>query len=146
MIKYTVLVAEDDPDDRFLLRKAFEENGFHEILRFVEDGEELMEYLAGIANKKIWDAIFPAFILLDLNMPRKDGRSTLQEIKQHPAYRKIPTLVFTTNNTKQEIDHCYQLGANSYIIKPASFIKLVKMVQDIHEYWFKTAALIPARL
>ena len=145
MAKYTVLIAEDDPDDRFLFRKAFEENGFREVLQFVEDGEELMAYLKGIAHKKPLDVIFPAFIILDLNMPRQDGHSALQEIKQHPAYKKIPILVFTTNSTKQEIDRCYQLGANSYFIKPASFITLVQMVKEIHEYWFNTAALVPAR-
>lgn len=146
MANYTVLIAEDDPDDRYLLRKAFEANGFHDVLRFVENGEELMEYLAGIASKNILDITFPAFILLDLNMPRKDGRSVLQEIKQHPAYKKIPTLIFSTNSTKQEIDRCYLLGANSYIIKPASFVMLVKLVQELHEYWFNTATLIPSRL
>ena len=84
---------------------------------------------------------YPGFILLDLNMPKKDGREALKEIKQHPIFKKIPVIIFTTTKSENEIRRCYELGANTYIVKPVSFDALIKVVEDIREYWFNTASI-----
>lgn len=143
MQKFFILIAEDDADDRFLLQTAFEENGFTDTLEFVENGIELIEYLSAISEKKTLDAQYPGFILLDLNMPKKDGREVLKEIKQHPELKKIPVIIFTTTKNENEIRRCYELGANTYVVKPVSFDGLVKVIQEIRGYWFNTAS-IPA--
>src|ERR1700733_5899619 len=96
-----ILIAEDDADDRFLLQSAFQENGFKDVLHFVENGVELMDYLEDIANKAN-EAKMPRFILLDLNMPKKDGRESLKEIKRNSYFKKIPVIVFSTTNNEQE--------------------------------------------
>ena len=141
MQKLFILIAEDDADDRFLLQTAFEENGFTDSLEFVENGIELIEYLSGIMNDNSLDAQFPGFILLDLNMPKKDGREVLKEIKQHPTLKKIPVVVFTTTKNEHEIKRCYELGANTYVVKPVSFDSLVKVIHEIRTYWFNTASI-----
>jgi CheY-like chemotaxis protein len=141
MQKFFILIAEDDADDRFLLQTAFEENGFTDPLEFVENGIELIEYLSRISQKKILDAQYPGFILLDLNMPKKDGREVLKEIKQHPELKKIPVIIFTTTKNENEIRRCYELGANTYVVKPVSFDALVKVIQEIRSYWFNTASI-----
>jgi CheY-like chemotaxis protein len=143
MQKFFILIAEDDADDRFLLQTAFEENGFTDTLEFVENGIELIEYLSIIAQKKTLDVQYPGFILLDLNMPKKDGREVLKEIKQHPELKKIPVIIFTTTKNENEIRRSYELGANTYVVKPVSFDGLVKVIQEIRSYWFNTAS-IPA--
>ena len=143
MQKLFILIAEDDADDRFLLQTAFEENGFTDTLEFVENGIELIEYLSGIMHKKTLDIHYPGLILLDLNMPKKDGREVLKEIKQHPVLKKIPVIIFTTTKNEHEIRRCYELGANTYIVKPVSFDALVRVIQEIRSYWFNTAS-IPA--
>ena len=132
-----ILIAEDDADDRFLLETAFEESGFTDKIVFAENGVDLLDYL----NNQLSDSAprFPAFILLDLNMPKKDGREVLKEIKQHPVLRKIPVVVFTTTKHEKDISKCYELGANSYIVKPASFDDLVRVVATLRNYWFVTS-------
>lgn len=134
-----ILIAEDDADDRFLLQTVFEEKNFTERVHFVENGVELIDYLDKIAQTKPY--VFPKIILLDLNMPKKDGREALKEIKQHPLYRKIPVIVFTTTKSEHEINRCYELGANTYIVKPVSFDKLIKVMEDLREYWLNTASI-----
>lgn len=141
MQKLFILIAEDDADDRFLLQTAFDENGFTDSLQFVENGIELIEYLSDIMNEKSLDMNYPGFILLDLNMPKKDGREVLKEIKQHPELKKIPIVVFTTTKNEHEIKRCYELGANTYVVKPVSFDSLVKVIHEIRTYWFQTAAI-----
>ncbi len=135
-----ILIAEDDADDRFLLQSAFEENGFKDKLQFVENGVELVEYLYKLTqdgnNGKL-----PRFILLDLNMPKKDGREVLKEIKQNPSLKKIPVIVFSTTNNEQEMRRCYELGANSYITKPNSFENLIKTVAALRSYWIHTTSI-----
>jgi len=131
-----ILIAEDDADDRFLLRAAFEENGFTDRLEFVENGVEALEYLRdnclhGPANT------LPRFILLDLNMPKKDGREVLKELKQDADLKNIPVVVFSTTNNEQEMRRCYELGANSYITKPNSFELLIKTVAALRSYWLQ---------
>ncbi len=131
-----ILIAEDDADDRFLLESAFRENGFNDTLRFVENGIELMEYLQNGTEVKM-----PRFILLDLNMPKKDGREVLKEIKQNPDFKKIPVIIFSTTNNEQEMKRCYELGANSYITKPNSFESLIKTVAALRSYWIHTTSI-----
>jgi CheY-like chemotaxis protein len=79
--------------------------------------------------------------LMDLNMPKKNGREALQELKQHPIYKSIPVIVYTTTKNEQEIRRCYELGANSYVVKPARFEALLKVVEDIRSYWFNTVSI-----
>lgn len=132
-----ILIAEDDADDRFLLQSAFEENGYCDKLCFVENGVEMIEYLNGLVGSGA-DTMMPRFILLDLNMPKKDGREVLKEIKQNPAFKKIPVIIFSTTNNEQEMKRCYELGANSYITKPNSFENLIKTVAAVRSYWINT--------
>ena len=133
-----ILIAEDDADDRFLLQAAFDENLFKDRLHFVENGVELMNYLHDLTQSG-QAAKMPHFILLDLNMPKKDGREVLREIKQHPLYKKIPVIIFSTTNNEHEMRRCYELGANSYITKPNSFEHLIKTVAALRSYWIQTS-------
>ena len=133
----TILVAEDDADDRFLIQTAFEEKGYTDKLDFVENGVELISYLADNAKNNI-----PRIILLDLNMPKKDGRQVLRELKQHELFKRIPIVVFTTTKNENEISRCYDLGANTYIVKPTTFDELLFLVEQIHSYWQNAAAII----
>ena len=141
MQKLFILVAEDDSDDRFLLQTAFKEKGFNDKVEFVENGVELIEYLARLQDDKTGEGNYPYFILLDLNMPKKDGREALKEIKQHPIFKKIPIIVFTTTKNENEIKRCYELGANTYIVKPVSFEGLLKVVDNIRSYWSASASI-----
>lgn len=143
MQKRFILIAEDDADDRFLLKTAFEENGLNDPLEFVENGIELLEYLNRILQSKSLDINYPGFILLDLNLPKKDGREVLKELKQHPELRKIPVIVFTTAKNENEIRRCYEAGANSYVVKPVSFDTLVSVIREVRNYWLNTAS-VPA--
>lgn len=136
-----ILIAEDDADDRFLLKTAFEENGFADRLQFVENGVEVMEYLNALKKDDNLPIQLPKFILLDLNMPKKDGREVLKELKQHPELKKIPVVIFSTTNNEQEMRRCYELGANSYITKPNSFEHLLKIVANLRIYWLQTSSM-----
>lgn len=138
----TILMADDDPDDRALTKEAFEEARLTNGLHFVEDGEELMDYLnrrgqyAGLRNVPQ-----PGLILLDLNMPRKDGREALKEIKADPRLRRIPIVVLTTSKAEEDILRTYDLGVNSFIIKPVTFESLVTIVKTLTAYWFEVVEL-----
>lgn len=134
-----ILIAEDDADDRFLLQAAFEENGFDDQLQFVENGLEVVQYLKDCLSLPLSESRFPRFVLLDLNMPKKDGREVLREIKQDPQLQQIPVVIFSTTNNEQEIRRCYELGANSYITKPNSFEALVRTVAALRSYWLKAS-------
>ena len=140
MGKYSILIAEDDEDDRFLLKTAFLERQYSERVDFVHNGVELVNYLDSLQEKKI-DRHFPSFVLLDLNMPKKDGREVLQFMKQHPVYKRIPVIIFTTTKSETEIRHCYELGANTYIVKPTSFDGLLRVLDEIRSYWIQTATI-----
>jgi CheY-like chemotaxis protein len=135
-----ILIAEDDADDRFLLQSAFEENGYHDRLHFVENGVEMISYLHNIEENGDGEML-PRFILLDLNMPKKDGREVLKELKQHEQLKKIPVIVFSTTNNEQEMRRCYELGANSYITKPNSFESLIKTVAVMRNYWINATSI-----
>ena len=136
----SILIAEDDADDRFLLQTAFEEKGFNEKLLFVENGIEVMEYLNSMKGSSKTQ-MYPKIILLDLNMPKKDGREVLKELKQSDKYRRIPIVIFTTTKNENEVKRCYELGANTYIVKPASFEDLLNTIGHIRNYWLETASI-----
>ncbi len=137
-----ILMADDDEDDRLLARDALAESRLHNDLRFVCDGVELMEYLrrqgpfADPARSPR-----PGLILLDLNMPRKDGREALQEIKADPDLRRIPVVVMTTSQAEEDIARSYDLGASSFISKPVTFEGLVRVMRGLGTYWFEIVQL-----
>ena len=138
----TLLLADDDPDDRLLARQALEKNRLANDLRCVEDGEELLDYLyrrGKFADPK--QSPRPGLILLDLNMPRKDGREALREIKNDPRLRDIPIVVLTTSKAEEDIARTYHLGVNSYITKPVKFAALVEVMRSLGKYWFEIVEL-----
>ncbi|MCH8295805.1 response regulator [Candidatus Poribacteria bacterium] len=140
----TILMAEDDPDDQLLTEEAFSEALLANDLRFVEDGEELMDYL--YRRGKYADASnspHPGLILLDLNMPRKDGREALEEIKADPNLRRIPIVVLTTSKAEEDILRTYDLGVSGFITKPVEFESLVEVVKVLGKYWFEIVELPP---
>lgn len=136
-----LLMAEDDDEDQLLVRKAFERARLVNNLDIVEDGEQLLKYLRG--EEPYRDSHRPDLILLDLNMPRKDGRSALQEIKADPALHTIPIVVMTTSSADEDIVRSYDLGVSSYIQKPVTFGKLVDVVEVLGRYWFEIVKLPP---
>ena len=138
----TLLLADDDPDDRLLARQALEKSRLANDLRCVEDGEELLDYLrhrGQYADPK--ESPRPGLILLDLNMPRKDGREALREIKSDPKLRDIPVVVLTTSKAEEDIARSYNLGVNSYITKPVKFSALVEVMRALGKYWFEIVEL-----
>ena len=141
---YLILMADDDSDDRMLLKDAVEESRLPIDVQFVEDGIDLMDYLNRRGQYSGVAATTPHLILLDLNMPRKDGGEALLEIKADPCLRHIPIVVLTTSRAERDIMRSYSLGASSYISKPSTFEDLVALVCTLHEYWVKTV-LVPAR-
>jgi CheY-like chemotaxis protein len=129
---FTVLIAEDDPDDRFLMEQVFEELGCKGALRFVEDGEELMDYLLRRGQYgNPGHSPQPSLILLDLNMPRKDGRQALLEIKGVPDLQKIPIIVWTTSDFEEDRTKCQEAGAIAYVTKPTAYARLVDAVREL---------------
>jgi CheY-like chemotaxis protein len=143
----TILVADDDEDDRSFIRKAWEKGRAANNLRFVEDGEELTEYLNHTGRySDPASAPRPAVILLDLNMPKKDGREALREIKVNPELRRIPIIVLTTSKADEDICRSYDLGANSYITKPVTFGALVDVLQVLGRYWIEIVDLPPENI
>ena len=139
---FVILMADDDADDRMLAREALEESRLANELHVVEDGEQLLDYLHRRGRfAPPADAPRPGLILLDLNMPRKDGREALQEIKADPELRRIPIVVLTTSKAEEDICRTYDVGANSYITKPVTFEGLVDVVRALGRYWFEIVAL-----
>jgi CheY-like chemotaxis protein len=137
-----ILMADDDADDRMLTRDALEESRVLNELRFVEDGEELMEYLH--RKGKFADpesSPKPGLILLDLNMPKKDGREALKEIKSDPNLRRIPVVIMTTSKAEEDIYRSYDFGASSFITKPVTFDRLVDLMRALGEYWVEFVEL-----
>ena len=138
----TILLADDDADDRMLAQDALKESRLANDLRFVENGEELLEYLrrqGPFADAA--DSPTPGLILLDLNMPRKDGREALAEIKADPDLRRIPVVVLTTSKAEEDIYRTYDLGVNSFITKPVTFEGLVSVMKALGQYWFEIVEL-----
>ena len=138
----TILMADDDPDDRQLAREAFDEARLRNDLRFVEDGAELLDYLhrrdkyADPANSPT-----PSLILLDLNMPKVDGRQALERIKADPVLKRIRVIVLTTSKAEEDILRSYDLSAASYITKPVTFEALVEVVRTLGKYWLEIVEL-----
>lgn len=140
----TILMADDDADDRRLTQEAFEEGRLINDVRFVENGEQLLDYLRRTgAYAPPAEAPRPGLILLDLNMPRKDGRTVLKELKSDPELRQIPVCVLTTSKADEDIYKSYDLGVNSYIVKPVTFEALVDILQTLEKYWFEIVELPP---
>ena len=137
-----ILMADDDADDRMLTRDALEESRVLNELRFVEDGEELMDYLHRRGKYADSDSSpKPGLILLDLNMPKKDGRESLKEIKSDPNLRRIPVVIMTTSKAEEDIFRSYDFGASSFITKPVTFDRLVDLMKAIGEYWVEFVEL-----
>jgi CheY-like chemotaxis protein len=137
-----ILMADDDSDDRLLAQEALEESRLLNTLHFVVDGEELMDYL--LNRGKYTDpasAPRPGIILLDLNMPKKDGREALKEIKSHPDLKRIPIVILTTSKAEEDVLRSYDFGASSYITKPVTFEELVRILVILGEYWFEIVNL-----
>lgn len=133
----TILMAEDDPDDRLLTTEALAENRLANDLHIVGDGVELLDYLYRRGQyTKLADSPRPGLILLDLNMPKLDGREALLEIKADPELRSIPVIVLTTSSAEDDIVESYHIGANSYITKPVTFQGLVDAMRTLGTYWF----------
>ncbi len=138
----TILMADDDDDDCMLAREALIESRLANELHIVNDGEELMDYLYHRGQYALEShSPRPGLILLDLNMPKKDGREALKEIKADPHLRKIPIVVLTTSKAEEDIYRSYDLGANSFIIKPVTFAALVEVMKTIGKYWFEIVEL-----
>jgi CheY-like chemotaxis protein len=138
----TILIVDDDDDDRMMAKDALEESKLANDLRLVEDGEEMMDYL--LHRGRYQDPLTsprPGLILLDLNMPRKDGREALHEMKSIPELRQIPVVVLTTSRAEEDILRSYDLGVNSFISKPVTFEGLVKVMKGLSEYWFTIVKL-----
>jgi CheY-like chemotaxis protein len=137
-----ILMAEDDADDRLLVKEALEESRVINELRFVEDGEELMAYLRRQGRYgEEGQAPRPGLVLLDLNMPRKDGREALREIKADPDLRRIPVVVMTTSKAEEDIFRSYDSGASSYVTKPVTFERLVELMKTMGQYWIEFVEL-----
>jgi two-component system response regulator len=139
-----ILLAEDDPDDRYLISEALDESQLDIQLFIVEDGEELLEYLSQqgkYENRAEWP--LPNLILLDLNMPRLDGREALQKIKSNPDLRRIPVVVLTTSRAEEDVLRTYDIGISGYIAKPVSFTGLLEVMKAIGVYWLHAATLPP---
>ena len=138
----TILMADDDPDDRALTREAFAESLLANDLRFVEDGVELLDYLH--RRGKYADPASsprPGLILLDLNMPRMDGREALRELKHDPRFRPLRVVILTTSKAEEDILRTYNLSAASYITKPVTFEALVDVIRTLGKYWLEIVEL-----
>jgi CheY-like chemotaxis protein len=138
----TFLMADDDPDDRLLAKQALREYRLKNGMAFVEDGEELMDYL--LHRGKYADPTSsprPGVILLDLNMPRKDGRAALAEIKSDPDLRNIHVVILTTSKAEEDIVRSYDLGVNAYITKPVTFHSLAEVMKVLAIFWFEIVRL-----
>lgn len=146
--KMHILMADDDDDDRLLATDALQESGINAELHFVNDGVELFDYLGQTGRFAPADesgtgesAPRPDLILLDLNMPRRDGREALQILKNNVDFRRIPVVIFTTSRSHDDIESAYDVGANSYMTKPMSFEGLVDMMRNLGLYWAETVHL-----
>ena len=134
-------MADDDDDDFLLTQKALKESKLLNTLIRVKDGEELIDYLNQKGEYEDKAVERPGVILLDLNMPRKDGREALKEIKSNPELSEIPVVVFTTSKAEEDVYKSYQLGVNSFITKPVTFENLINVMQTLGKYWFEIVEL-----
>lgn len=139
-----ILMVDDDQDDRMLTEKALRKNGVSNPVQFLVDGEELMDYMKRKGKFSEPQASpRPCFVLLDLNMPRMDGRKALLFLKADPELKKIPVVVLSTSSAEEDILRSYNLGANSFIVKPVDFDGLVSMAESLKNYWLRIVELPP---
>ena len=139
-----ILLAEDDPDDRMLTIRALQHNRLANDVKWVEDGEELMDYLYRRGPyESPASAPQPGLILLDLNMPRMDGREALQAIKADPELRRIPVVVLTTSHAERDVVQSYDLGVNAFVTKPVTFVELADALKVLGNFWFQIVKLPP---
>ncbi|MEG4811071.1 response regulator [Microcoleus sp. F8-D3] len=141
---FTLLIANDDEDTRFLMEEALREVRLAITSKFVENGEQVLDYLyrrGQYVGSRNWQQ--PDLILLDLNMPRLDGRETLTSIRSDPNLQQIPVVMLTTSHRRRDILLCYRLGANSFISKPVTFEGLLEVMKTLCEYWFEIVSLPP---
>ena len=145
-IPITILICDDDEDDRMLTQQALEDAHISNTLRFVEDGEQLLDYLyqRGEFSGETGKAPRPGLILLDLNMPKMDGRDALKLIKEDPTIRDIPIVVLSTSALDEDVIRSYKLGVNSFITKPVTFSGLVEAMNVLGRYWLEIVELPPA--
>jgi CheY-like chemotaxis protein len=140
----TILLADDDEDDRLMTRDALRDARLHNELRTVIDGVELLQYLRREGKfAEPSSSPRPGMILLDLNMPRMDGREALGEIKQDPELRSIPVVILTTSKAEEDVIRSYDLGVNSFITKPVTFLGLVEVMKVFSRYWMEIVDLPP---
>jgi len=136
MINRKILMADDDADDRFLVKAAFDDNNISNPVVFFEDGEQLINYLSEKDEENS-----PLLVLLDLNMPKRDGREVLKLLRSNAGWFAIPIIIFSTSNSPDDVNYAYQNGANCYIIKPSSYEGLKEVVMNIQKFWLNTATL-----
>lgn len=137
-----ILIADDDTDDQMLIIDALKESRLKNNVQCVENGEELMDYLRNkgkYSDKKKYPT--PGIILLDLNMPKKDGREALKEIRTDEKLKRIPIIILTTSKAEEDVLKTYNLGANSFITKPVTFIAMVEVMNKLKNYWFEIVEL-----
>lgn len=134
----SILVADDDEDDCQIIKEALHESRLINQLHFVHNGEELLKYLKHKYEK---NHPLPGLILLDLNMPKMDGREALKELKSNPHFRQIPVVILTTSKAEEDIYRTYDLGVNSFITKPIAFESLVTIMRELGRYWFELVEL-----
>ncbi len=137
-----ILMADDDADDRYLTKVAFEESAVKCDIYFVEDGDEVFDFLYSRGKFANHQEVLPGLIMLDLNMPKKDGRQVLTEIKKAPSLKHIPVIIFTTSKSPEDVRQVYRMGASSFITKPTSFEDLLEVARSIGTYWVDTATLV----
>ena len=139
---YTILMVDDDSEDCLLLRDALQEIGLPHVLRFVRDGEELFDYLCRRGeHESPQQAPRPDLILLDLKMPKMDGREVLRALKSQRQFRRIPVVALTTSTARDDVECSYDMGVNSYITKPVTFRDLVDIISVLCRYWFEVVEL-----
>jgi CheY-like chemotaxis protein len=137
-----ILIADDDADDRLMTKEAFEELQIKNELFFVKDGVELLDYLnrqGAFADPE--SSPRPSLILLDLNMPRMDGREALREIKKDESLKSIPVSIFSTSRAEEDVLRSYNLGVNCFITKPVTYQGLVKSIAQLNSFWFELVSL-----
>lgn len=139
-----ILMVDDDKDDQFLTQKALQENRVLNPVVPLVNGEELVDYLQHRGRFSTEPSPTPCFILLDLNMPKMDGRKALEIIKADPKLRKIPVVILTTSKAEEDIIRSYNLGANSFITKPILFESLVGLMASLKQYWLEIVELPPS--
>ena len=138
----SMVIADDDADDRMLIEDAFQECRLSNQRDYVEDGVELLQYLRAEKNWSHRNASdLPSIILLDLNMPRMDGRTALAQLKADPVLRRVPVVVLTTSKAEEDIARTYDLGVNSFMTKPVTFAGLLDAVRVLNDYWLKSVQL-----